>query len=101
MEKLLTIDEVADLLGLSVPGIYGLSHKHLIPCVRVSARCLRFKAAEIAAWLESKSSPVTQTQPQPRTARPGKRSPGRPRKNSVASNYINTIVESAKREVNA
>lgn len=100
MEKLLTIEDVANLTGLSVPGIYGLSHKHLIPVVRISSRCIRFRASDIASWLESKSTPVNAVT-EARKEHVFKKRPGRPRKNSVANNYVNSIVESAKKEVTA
>lgn len=97
MEKLLNIKEAADFIGLSVPGVYGLTHKRQIPYLSLSARCIRFSRTALEQWLESKVVEVGSNKPT--TSTPGQhRSPGRPRKYPV-NPRIAEIVENAKREV--
>jgi len=47
--------EVAEFLGLSVGTIYHLVSERRIPCVRLSARCVRFQMDAILAWIDQKS----------------------------------------------
>jgi excisionase family DNA binding protein len=90
MEKLLTTEEVASLLGFTRAGVYSLILKGRIPCIKISRRCVRFRAADIEAWLRSKTAGTAQpAQPEP------KRDRGRPRKNLP----VDRIIEQAKKEV--
>ena len=45
--RLLDVREVAELLGLAVGTIYHLVSEKRLPCVRLSARCLRFQESAI------------------------------------------------------
>jgi excisionase family DNA binding protein len=49
------VNEVAEFLGLSVGTIYHLASQGRIPCVRLSARCLKFQPEEIMQWVKQKS----------------------------------------------
>ena len=53
--RLWDVDEVAEFLGLSVGTIYHLVSERRIPCVRLSARCLRFQMDVILAWIDQKA----------------------------------------------
>jgi excisionase family DNA binding protein len=53
--RLWNVYEVADFLGLSVGTIYHLASQGRIPCVRLSARCLKFQPDEIMQWVKQKS----------------------------------------------
>lgn len=55
-DKLLTVDEVAQLLRLAPGTIYHLVFARRLPCVRLSARCLRFRESEIWRYIERLSS---------------------------------------------
>ncbi len=95
-EKLLKIEEVADMLGFSVQGVYSLVFKKKIPAVKISKRALRFDPVEIRKWLEQKKTQAAEAEPKLAV----RKSPGRPRKNgSVNSSYVDNIVNAAKREV--
>lgn len=59
-KPLLTYQEAADLLGIKLATLYALVSKRAIPHIRVSGRIVRFDAAELRAWLEARSVPVTQ-----------------------------------------
>ena len=53
LEKLLTVDEVAELLALSPRTIYKWTTSRRIPFLRVGRR-LRFSESDLKAWLDSK-----------------------------------------------
>lgn len=48
--RLLTADEVAEIIGMRVDYVYALSRRGQIPHLRFG-RTLRFRAAAIEAWL--------------------------------------------------
>jgi excisionase family DNA binding protein len=51
LERLLNVDEVAEFLGLAVGTIYHLVSARRLPCVRLSARCLRFRRADLEEFI--------------------------------------------------
>ena len=51
LERLLTVDEVADLLRLSRGSVYHMVSQGRLPCIRLSKRCLRFSQEAIAQVL--------------------------------------------------
>ena len=53
--RLWDVEEVADFLGLAVGSVYHLVSQRRIPCVRLSARCLRFQPDVIAVWVQERS----------------------------------------------
>jgi excisionase family DNA binding protein len=57
-ESLITVHEVAKLLGLSVGSIYHLISQKRIPVVRLSARCVRFSKAALDAWITEMAVPA-------------------------------------------
>jgi excisionase family DNA binding protein len=60
---LLSIAEVAGRLGLSSSAVYRLVYAGKIPAHRIGGR-LRFREAEIEAWLEStRIAPVETSRP--------------------------------------
>jgi len=56
MNRLLTPDEIADLLGVQKSTIYQWTHQGFIPHVKLG-RLVRFREAEIAMWLAARSDP--------------------------------------------
>ena len=48
---LLTINEVAEMTGLSVGTLYHWVSEKRIPIVRFSSRCVRFRRADIEQWI--------------------------------------------------
>lgn len=56
-ENLLSIQEVAELTGLSVGTLYHWVSERRIPFVRFSARCVRFRRSDIEAWISEKLIP--------------------------------------------
>ena len=55
-ERLWNVQEVAEFLGLAIESVYHLVSRRQIPCVRLSARCLRFDPNVIAVWVQEKST---------------------------------------------
>lgn len=51
-ERLLTATEVAAILGVRPKRVYELG----IPCVRLSARSLRWELSALARWIEGRRS---------------------------------------------
>ena len=54
-QRLWNVEEVAAFLGLAIGSVYHLVSQGRIPCVRLSARCLRFDPEAIAVWVSEKS----------------------------------------------
>jgi excisionase family DNA binding protein len=48
---LLTIDELAEMTGLSIGTLYHWVSQRRIPVVRFSSRCVRFSRTAIEAWI--------------------------------------------------
>ena len=55
MEKLLTVDEVADYLGVTKATIYCWTSQKKIPHVKLTKRLLKFREKEIVEWISQKS----------------------------------------------
>ena len=70
MEKLLSVKELADLLGLSPHTVYRLSAQRLIPVQRIRRRVL-FVPSHVEVWLAHQ--PGTHT-----SSRPHRPSPSQP-----------------------
>ena len=56
IDRLLNVDEVAAVLGLASGTVYHLVSQKRIPCVRLSARCLRFQESVIQDFITSLAS---------------------------------------------
>jgi excisionase family DNA binding protein len=52
LDRLLTIQEICQLLNLPKSAIYALTHQKRIPHIKI-ARKLRFRESAIIHWLES------------------------------------------------
>ena len=54
-DRLWNIEEFAKFVGIAVGSAYHLVSQGRVPVVKLSARCIRFRPSEIAAWVESKT----------------------------------------------
>jgi len=54
MDKLLTVEEIAEYLSLKPSTIYQWTHQGSIPHVKLGNR-VRFKVSQIERWLESRT----------------------------------------------
>ena len=57
MENLLTVKEAAERLGINVGSLYHWLSQGRIPCVRFSARCVRFRESDLARLVDQLSCP--------------------------------------------
>ncbi len=55
MDRLLTIEELAEYLGVQIQTIYKWTHQGCIPFTKVG-KLLRFREGDIARWLEKHTS---------------------------------------------
>jgi len=55
MEKLLTPQEIADILGVQPSTIYQWTHQGYIPHVKIG-KFVRFKEKDVERWVEKKTS---------------------------------------------
>jgi excisionase family DNA binding protein len=51
-DRLMDVNEVAEFLGLAVGTVYHLVSQKRLPCLRLSARCLRFRKSDLTALLD-------------------------------------------------
>jgi prophage regulatory protein len=55
VERLLTVDAVADLLGISRVWVMHMAQENRFPRpIRVGARRLAFRATEVQAWIDAR-----------------------------------------------
>lgn len=52
-DRLMTVEEVAELLCLARGTIYHMISEHKIETVHLSSRCVRFRPSAVQAWIES------------------------------------------------
>jgi excisionase family DNA binding protein len=55
MNKLLTPQEVADLLQVKKATIYQWTHQGFIPHIKIRKNVLRFRQDRVMEWLEKRS----------------------------------------------
>ncbi len=53
MEKLLTINEVSELLQIPKGSLYNLVHEGRIPYIKIGGGRLRFRESTLEKWVES------------------------------------------------
>ncbi|MFH1374777.1 MAG: helix-turn-helix domain-containing protein [bacterium] len=56
MDRLLTVQEIADLLGIQPSTVYQWTHEGFIPHVKLG-RLVRFREGEVSQWIEKKLTP--------------------------------------------
>lgn len=52
-ERLITMEEVGDLIGLDRSIIYNWKRRGLLPHYKIGKRAVLFKLSEILQWLET------------------------------------------------
>lgn len=55
MEKLLSIDELSEILGVTKSTIYSWTSRNKIPHIKLSKRLLKFRKNDIEAWIAKKA----------------------------------------------
>ena len=54
MESLLTAKELAELISVKVSTIYFWTHTEMIPHLKISRNCIRFRLSDVVEWLKKK-----------------------------------------------
>lgn len=62
MERLLTIDDIAEKLQVKKSTIYALVHRNRIPHIKLTGKLLRFRETEIQEWIDRVTSCPTSSQ---------------------------------------
>jgi excisionase family DNA binding protein len=53
-ERLLSVNEAAVFLGLSVGTVYHMVSEKRLPVVRISKRCIRFRLSDLVEWANAR-----------------------------------------------
>lgn len=53
--QLLTAEEIAGILGLKVQTIYTMARRGQLEKIKLSRRCIRFRADEVERFIERKA----------------------------------------------
>jgi excisionase family DNA binding protein len=94
-ERLLTVEEVAQLISFSEKSIYQLVHRKVIPYTKISG-ALRFRSSDIAAWIEENTF-KPQSKEKKKEKDTGMDRP-RPRQGSRSLSEMDRIVEQTRRK---
>jgi excisionase family DNA binding protein len=99
MEKFLSIDELAAMLGIAKATIYSWTHKKTIPHIKLSRRLLKFRESDILAWIERRSNNPYEEKKGTSALRRKKTLSRQRRKDNNCDAQIDRIVDKAIREV--
>jgi predicted DNA-binding transcriptional regulator AlpA len=55
-DRLMKITEAAQFLSVAPGSLYHMVSQGRVPCIHLSKRCLRFRMADLQAWIASKKS---------------------------------------------
>ena len=91
MEKLLDIDDVSEMLGVTKATIYSWTSQNKIPHVKLSKRLLKFRATEIMAWIAARSFSMD-------TCTPPERIENLKTDLNGSDDFIERIINTAKKE---
>ena len=100
-EKLETIDWLCEYLKIPKATAYGWIHRKKIPAICISRKMVRFRKSDIDNWIANRTqganlqaAPMQKPAPQSPKCRPKTKS-------AAAENYIDSLVEAARREAGA
>ncbi len=94
MKKLLNINDVVTILGLSKSGVYRLVETRRIPFIKISGKVIRFRQDEIEQWLLSKSyAPYFDHNPK------AAGTVSNLKQRRLSNSHINRIIDSAKKSI--
>ena len=92
MEKLLDIDEVTEILGVTRATIYSWTSRNKIPHIKLSKRLLKFREKELRDWIDQRAINAETERKEPERVRRSKPSL------SLHDDHIERIIRSAKEE---
>jgi excisionase family DNA binding protein len=94
MEKLLTIEQVAEALQVKKSTIYSLVCRKRIPHVKLTGKILRFKLSELQKWIESANCTNTISNHAGKKAKNQTKSKG-----TVSTDQIDRLIQQARKDV--
>jgi excisionase family DNA binding protein len=94
MERLLTAEQVAEIIRVNIAVLYQWTHRGAIPHIKISKRMIRFREEEVMEWLDSKACQPGTEKPQQKRGK----NTGRPRK-AQKNDEIDRMVQAAREEV--
>ncbi|MBI5634949.1 MAG: helix-turn-helix domain-containing protein [Nitrospirae bacterium] len=94
MEKLLDIDDVSEMLGVTKATIYSWTSQNKIPHIKLSKRLLKFREREIMAWVAARTVSASTVTAMKKRGRAGGTTYAGSRED-----YIEKIIENAKEAV--
>jgi len=92
MDKLIDIDELSEILGVTKATIYSWTSQNKIPHIKLSKRLLKFREDEITEWIAQRTVNVA-VQSVTRRTRSDKHL-----KMSSSDDYIERIIHTSKEE---
>ncbi|MDA8337979.1 MAG: helix-turn-helix domain-containing protein [Nitrospiraceae bacterium] len=96
MEKLITAEQVAEMIGVTVEVLHQWTYRGAIPHIKISKRMIRFRESEVMEWLDSKAFGPEEKKPQSQAK---KRKGGKSYSRERGKRYIDEMVERTKKEV--
>ena len=91
-ERLLAIDEVAEMLGVTKSPIYSWTHRNKIPYVKLGKRCLRFRESDILKWIADHAC-YPENEERPKARRKSTHAKG-----TMTNGYVEGLIKRAKGE---
>jgi excisionase family DNA binding protein len=95
MDKLLSVDEVAEMLGVTKATIYSWTYRNKIPHIKLSKRLLKFRERDIIDWIAEKAVSADHTT----TSRKSNNGGRTKRSSCLRDDDIERLVRNAKEEI--
>lgn len=95
MDKLLSVDEVAEMLGVTKATIYSWTYRNKIPHIKLSKRLLKFRERDIIDWIAEKAVSADHTT----TSRKSNNGGRKKQSSCLRDDDIERLVRNAKEEV--
>jgi excisionase family DNA binding protein len=99
MEKLLSMEELSRLLGITKSTLYSWTSKKIIPHRKLSSRLIRFEESEILDWLDKKSVYPDAQHSSPKNHCHKRHEKSAPYKAAISRSHVERLIENAKKEV--
>lgn len=95
MEKLLSIDELSKMLGVTKATIYSWTSQNKIPHIKLSKRLLKFQEKKIMDWISKRSISADTSL----VNRQDKHNPRSKLSSSQMEDSVERIIRNAKEEI--
>lgn len=99
MEKLLSIEELSRLLGITKATLYSWTSKKIIPHRKLSPKLIRFEESEILDWLGKKSVYPYAQHSSSNNHCPNRHEKSASYKTAISKSHVERLIENVKEEV--